>query len=52
MEVIVNNENQTVTIPLDMYHDLLEVEKFLQALEEAGVDNWHGYEYALESVRK
>lgn len=39
---------KTITIALDTYKDLLERSKWLQALEEAGVDNWEGISYAYE----
>ncbi len=31
---------------------LLEREEMLNALEGAGVDNWDGYDYALEAIRE
>lgn len=33
----------TVTISYNEYERLLNAEAFLEALEEAGVDNWEGY---------
>lgn len=38
----------TVTIPKKEYEDLLESQKWLDALENAGVDNWSGCDYAKE----
>lgn len=32
----------------ERYADLLSKEKELQALQAAGVDNWEGYDYAME----
>lgn len=32
-----------VTISQEEYDSLIEDQAFLQALEEAGVDNWEGY---------
>ena len=32
--------------------ELLEKEEILNALEGGGVDNWDGYDFALESFRK
>lgn len=32
-----------VTISYSEYERLLKVEEFLNALEDAGVDNWSGY---------
>lgn len=37
-----------VSIPVEQYADLLDAEKKLIALEQAGVDNWEGYDYAME----
>jgi hypothetical protein len=34
---------ETVTIPKSRYESLLASEKFLLALETAGVDNWEYY---------
>jgi len=36
------------SIPLDRYLELLDKEAKLQALEMAGVDNWEGYDFAME----
>ncbi|MEM2159330.1 MAG: hypothetical protein QXN55_00035 [Candidatus Nitrosotenuis sp.] len=38
----------TITIATDEYERLQEAEKKLSALEAAGVDNWEGYDYAME----
>lgn len=38
----------TVTIPLSVYNDLLMDQRFLRALQAAGVDNWDGYEFAQD----
>jgi len=32
--------------------ELLDTERKLRALEVAGVDNWDGYDFVLESIRK
>jgi len=42
----------TVTIPLADYEELLKDQFFLQCLSNAGVDNWEGYEYAIEEFQK
>ena len=39
-----------ITIPEDDYNDLLESQAFLDCLEACGVDNWDGYEYAVEML--
>lgn len=36
----------TVTIPIGEYEDLLWASRFLSALQVAGVDNWQGYDEA------
>ena len=40
---------ETITIPLTQYKELLKAEAFLLALEDAGVDNWEGYDKACET---
>jgi len=37
-----------VTISLEEYESLLESQKWLTALETAGVDNWDGVDFARE----
>ncbi len=39
-----------VTITREEYDSLLEDSEFLRALFSAGVDNWEGYEFALEDI--
>lgn len=39
---------EMVTIPLAEYLSLKEDAEWLQALENAGVDNWTGTDYARE----
>lgn len=39
---------QTVAIPVERYEELLNAEKKLGALEASGVDNWSGYDDAME----
>ena len=41
---------ETVTITKEEYASLLASEEMLLALEGAGVDNWDGYEFALENL--
>jgi hypothetical protein len=45
-----NNKSmeETVTISKKEYESLLEDQWFLQCLQRAGVDNWNGYDYAVE----
>lgn len=37
-----------ITISRKEYNDLLDQLHWLQCLENAGVDNWSGWDYALE----
>lgn len=39
-----------VTIRKVVYDDLIKDHKFLTALYNAGVDNWDGYQVAVESL--
>jgi hypothetical protein len=41
---------QEITIPLDEYAQLVDDQRFLNALRNAGVDNWDGYSFALEEL--
>ena len=43
---------ETVTISKKEYESLLEDSKKLTALENAGVDNWQGYDYAIELMQE
>lgn len=45
-------ENDTVTIPRKMYEELIESQRWLVALESAGVDNWDGYDFAREILEE
>ncbi len=40
----------TVTISKTLYDQLVADSEFLEALKGAGVDNWEGYDHALESL--
>lgn len=40
---------ETITISLSEYQELLKESAFLTALEDAGVDNWEGYNNACET---
>jgi hypothetical protein len=42
----------TVTITKKEYEQLLEDSKWLSCLESAGVDNWAGYDYAVDLMRE
>lgn len=42
-------DNETlITIAKSEYESLLEERRFLNALREAGVDNWEGYSFAMD----
>lgn len=43
-----NPTKETITISKKEYEQLLKDRNKLQALEEGGVDNWQGYDYAME----
>lgn len=45
-------ETDMITIPRAMYEDFLDTERWLDALMAAGVDNWDGYDNALEILEK
>lgn len=41
---------EMVTVPKQEYDSLVKDSKFLEALRAAGVDNWDGYEFALDTL--
>lgn len=43
-----NTSTDTVTISKSEYESLLDSRNLLMALEGAGVDNWEGYDFAME----
>lgn len=47
-----SDKAETVTISKTEYETLLEESKQLQCLEDAGVDNWQGCDYAYELWRE
>ena len=44
-------EPEHVMVTKTRYEELLAVEAKLTALEAAGVDNWDGYDFAMESLQ-
>jgi hypothetical protein len=42
-------EKTTVTIPLAEYEKLVDDQRFLRCLCAAGVNNWDGWNYAVEA---
>jgi hypothetical protein len=45
------NDEEMVKIGKEEYKHLLEDSDTLSALEEAGVDNWEGYDDAMDILR-
>lgn len=41
-----------ITIDQDEYDSLVAHSELLNALLDAGVDNWPGYDYAMETLRE
>lgn len=41
-----------VTITTKEYNELIKDSEMLSALMSAGVDNWDGYDYAMESLKE
>lgn len=46
------NEHLTITIPLEEYERLLYDSEMLGCLECCGVDNWAGYDDAMDMFRE
>lgn len=40
-----------IQIPIQQYNGLCQDREFLECLKRAGVDNWDGYEFALEEYQ-
>ncbi len=40
-----------VTITREQYETLLHDSRVLQALQAGGVDNWEGYDFAMEAIQ-
>ena len=43
---------ETITISKKESESLLEDQKLLECLQGAGVDNWDGYDYAMEMMKE
>lgn len=41
-------DKSDITISFKEYHELKKASHLLQCLEDAGVDNWSGYEIAID----
>ena len=44
--------DENITISKKEYEKLLKDSEFLEALRQAGVDNWDGYSYAFEILEE
>lgn len=42
------NDETSVPVPKSRYEDLLRSEAMLEALRASGVDNWDGYDFAID----
>ena len=47
-----NTQEKTITISEDEYKRLLQDSRFLDCLENAGVDNWDWYEEAWKAYEE
>lgn len=43
---------ETITVSVSRYNELVDDQNFLIALRGAGVDNWEGYGDAVESFQE
>ena len=50
--MIMSTNTETRTISEELYTQLTEDQKLLRALLAAGVDNWDGYDYAMEMLEE
>lgn len=41
-----------IMIPDERYHELIMDSRILRALDRAGVDNWEGYDHAMEFLEE
>ena len=41
---------ETVTIPIEEYREMQEAAQMFYRLQGAGVDNWEGYDMAMEEI--
>jgi len=44
--------SETITISKKEYDQLIKDSEFLEALRQAGVDNWDGYGYTFEILKE
>lgn len=43
-------DESEIMISREVYEELLPNQRFLDALREAGIDNWQGYDIAMEML--
>lgn len=46
-----SDEEETITVPKSQYEELVDDSNFLTCLRGAGVDNWDGYDFAIEEFQ-
>lgn len=46
------DDKKIVEVPVAEYEKLIQDQMMLQALIGAGVDNWDGYDYAMEEFEE
>lgn len=44
--------DEMITISKKYFDDLVDDQNLLNALQNAGVDNWEGYDYAMEEYQE
>lgn len=53
MSVIVQNSNpEEITISTEEYEILVHRSRYLDYLEMGGVDNWDGFDFAMDAARE
>lgn len=48
--MVLDQQGDSVTITKKRYEELLAYAHKLECLEAAGVDNWDGYDYAIQMM--
>lgn len=49
-EIYYDCENNSVVVPENIWKEIQNDLNLLEALFDAGVDSWDGYEFALDSI--
>lgn len=47
-----SDSNETITIPKKQYEDMKRKLYWLECLRSCGVDNWEGFEFAIDEYTK